>query len=288
MNALGYYNGKWGPLDEMTVPMNDRGCYFGDGVYDAASSANGVIFTLDDHVDRFFSSAELLEIKLNYSKDELKKILNEMLSKVDKGEYLVYWQATRGTAVRLHSFPQTPSNLWIMIKQIVIPDLSKKIKLITIEDTRFLHCNIKTLNLIPNVIASQRAKESGCVEAVFHRGETVTECSHSNVHILKNGTFISHPVNNFILRGIARSRLVQACQRLKIPVEEREFTFAELFAADEVMTSSTSTFCLAADTIDGKAVGGKAPELLKKIQDEVMKEFSDVTGYGKQAAADNK
>ena len=84
MDALGYYNGKWGPLDEMTVPMNDRGCYFGDGVYDAAAAANGVIFTLDEHVDRFFDSAGFLEIKLHYSKDELKSILREMLSKMDK------------------------------------------------------------------------------------------------------------------------------------------------------------------------------------------------------------
>jgi len=279
MNALGYYNGKWGPLDEMTVPMNDRGCYFGDGVYDAASCANGVIFTLDEHVDRFFVSAALLEIKLHYSKEELKKILNEMVSKMDAGEYIVYWQATRGTARRIHAFAGEKSNLWIMIKAAVIPDLSKKIKLITMEDTRFLCCNIKTINLIPNVIAAQRAQEAGCYETVFHRGEIVTECSHSNVHIIKNGRFITHPADNLILRGIARSHLVQACGRLGILVEERTFTLAELFAADEVLTSSTTTFGLSADTIDGKPVGGKAPDLLKKIQQEVMREFTEVTGY---------
>ena len=279
MDALGYYNGKWGPLDEMTVPMNDRGCYFGDGVYDAASAANGVIFTLDEHVDRFFDSARLLEIKLHYTKEELKKILNEMFSKMDKGEYIVYWQATRGTGRRTHEYCAGPSNLWIIIRRIAIPDLSKKIKLITMEDTRFLICNIKTINLLPNIIAAQRAAEAGCKEAVFHRGETVTECSHSNVHILKNGALISHPVDNFILRGIARSHIVQVCLRLGIPVEERTFTVPELFAADEVMTSSATTLCLSADTIDGKPVGGKAPELLGKIQDEVRREFSEVTGY---------
>ena len=177
MDALGYYNGKWGPLDEMTVPMNDRGCYFGDGVYDAASAANGVIFTLNEHVDRFFNSAKLLEIELGYSREDLQKILNEMISKVDRGEYIVYWQATRGTSRRVHAFPAGPSNLWIIIKPVKIPDLSKKIKLITMEDTRFLICNIKTINLIPNVIAAQRADEAGYHETVFHRGEVVTECS---------------------------------------------------------------------------------------------------------------
>ena len=281
MDALGYYNGTWGPLDEMTVPMNDRGCYFGDGVYDAASAANGVIFTLDEHVDRFFDSARLLEIKLHYTKEELKGILNEMIAKVDRGEYIVYWQATRGTGRRTHEFSAGPSNLWIIIKRITIPDLSKKVKLITMEDTRFLMCNIKTINLIPNIIAAQRALEAGCKETVFHRGETVTECSHSNVHILKNGTLVSHPVDNYILRGIARSHIVQVCLRLGIPVQERTFTLAELFDADEVMTSSTTTLCLAADTIDGKPAGGKAPELLGRIQGEVMREFSEVTGYKK-------
>ena len=279
MDALGYYNGKWGPLDEMTVHMNDRGCYFGDGVYDAASAANGVIFTLEEHVDRFFLSAELLEIKLHYSKEELKKILCEMLSKLDKGVYLVYWQATRGTGRRDHVFPSCPSNLWIMIRPIRIPDLSKKVKLITVEDTRFLHCNIKTINLIPNIIAAQRALEAGAREAVFHRGEIVTECTRSNVHIIKNGTFITHQADHLILRGIASNHLAQACIRLGIPVEEREFTLSQLFDADEVLTSSTATFGLSVDAIDGKSVGGKAPELLKKIQDEVMREFVEATGY---------
>ena len=264
----------------MTVPMNDRGCYFGDGVYDAACAANGVIFTLDDHVDRFFCSAKLLEIELPYTKEELKKRLNEMLSKVDNGVYyIVYWQATRGTGRRTHVFPGGPSNLWIMIKPITFPNLAKKVKLITVEDTRYLHCNIKTMNLIPNIIASQRALEAECHEAVFHRGETVTECSHSNIHIIKNGTFITHPADNLILQGIARDHLVLVCDRLGIPVEERGFTLTELFEADEVLVSSTSTFCLSVDTIDGKNVGGKAPQLLKKIQDEALREFFEATGY---------
>jgi len=279
MDALGYYNGKWGPLDEMTVPMNDRGCYFGDGVYDAACAANGVIFVLDEHIDRFFDSAKLLEIKINLTKEELKNTLNEMCSKVDKGVYLVYWQATRGTGRRDHVFPAGSSNLWIMIKPYPLYDLYKKIKLITMEDTRFLHCNIKTINLIPNVIASQRALEAGCDETVFHRGETVTECAHSNVHILKNGRFITHQADNLILRGIARSHILQACGRLNIPVDERDFTLSELFDADEVIVSSSGDFCTGAEIIDGKSVGGKAPELLKKIQDEALGEFTEATGY---------
>jgi len=282
MDALGYYNGKWGPLDEMTVPMNDRGCYFGDGVYDAAFAYNGVIFTLDEHIDRFFNSAKLLKIELSCSKEELTKILYEMVSKLDKGGLIVYWQATRGTGRRNHVFPGGPSNLWIMIKHAEMADFSQKVKLITVEDTRYFHCNIKTINLIPNVIAAQQALEAGCYEAVFHRGETVTECSHSNVHIIKNGALITHPADNLILPGIARSHLIQACSVLGIPVNERDYTLTELFNADEVLVSSSGVMCLPAEKIDGKNVGGKAPELVKKIQDIVMGEFCEATGYKKQ------
>jgi len=279
MDALGYYNGNWGPLDEMTVPMNDRGCYFGDGVYDAASSANGVIFALDEHVDRFFRSAGMLEVELHYTKEDLKKILNEMLAKVSGNELFVYWQATRGTGRRNHAFSSGPSNLMVIIKPYPVPNLSKKVKLITIEDKRYFFCHIKTINLIPNVIAAQWALEAGSHEAIFHRGDIVTECSHSNVHIIKDGKFITHQKDNLILQGIARSHLAKVCDRMGIPVEERDFTLSELFNADEVITSSATSFALSAFEIDGKPVGGKAPELLKKLQNEVMREFSEVTGY---------
>jgi len=279
MDALGYYNGKWGPLDEMTVPMNDRACFFGDGVYDAAICYNKTIYRLDRHVDRFFNSARLLEIKLELSREELKNTLRDMVTKVDADEVLVYWQATRGTGRRDHVFPEGKSNLWITIKPARHADLSKRVKLITVEDTRFLHCNIKTLNLIPSVLAAQRAKEAGAHEAIFHRGNIVTECAHSNVHILKDGSFITHPLDNHILPGICRGHIAQVCESLGIPVVQREFTLDELFAADEVLVSSTSTFGLAADNIDGKAVGGKAPDLLKKIHDAMMAEFSRATGY---------
>jgi D-alanine transaminase len=279
MDALGYYNGKWGPLDEMTIPMNDRGNYFGDGVYDAAICANRVIFTVDEHIDRFFTSAGLLKITPSHTRGELKAILNDMVQKVDNAPLLAYWQWTRGTGRRSHVFPDGPANLTIMLKPIAVPDIYKKVKLITTEDTRFVHCNIKTLNLLPNVMAAQRAKEQGAHESVFHRGDEVTECAHSNVHIIKNGVFITHPADNLILRGIAREHLLAACYRLGIPTAEKAFTVGELFDADEILTSSTSTLGLAAASIDGKAAGGKAPELLKKLQDAVFGEFLAATGW---------
>ena len=100
MKTLGYYNGKFAPLEEMNVPMLDRGCYFGDGVYDATYSRNHKIFALREHIDRFYRSAEMLDIKIKETKDEMAALLCDMVSKMDDGDQFVYWQATRGTADR--------------------------------------------------------------------------------------------------------------------------------------------------------------------------------------------
>ena len=205
MKTLGYYNGKFGELDEMTVPMNDRVCWFGDGVYDAGPARNYKIFAIDEHIDRFFNSAGLLDMKMPVTKQELKDLLQEMVNKMDTGNLFVYYQLTRGTGIRNHVFTEGPGNLWIMLKPAEISDGMKPIKLISTEDTRFFHCNIKTLNLIPSVMAAEKAKKAGADETVFYRpGGRVTECAHSNCHIIKDGKLITAPTDNLILPGIAR------------------------------------------------------------------------------------
>lgn len=279
MKHLGYYNGKFGEIEDMVIPMNDRVSYFGDGVYDATYSRNYNIFALDEHIDRFYNSAKLLEINIAMSKDEMKALLQEMVMKMDSGNLFVYWQATRGTGIRNHVFPsgEQKANIWITLTPKDIVDTYKKIKVLTAEDTRFLHCNIKTLNLLPAVMASERAKRAGCDETVFHRGDRVTECAHSNVSILKDGVFKTAPTDNLILPGIARAHLIKACKKLDIPVSEEPFTVAELFDADEIIVSSSGSLCLAVEEMDSKKVGGKSPKLLKQIQDEVLREFMQET-----------
>ena len=279
MKNLGYYNGVWDEMENMFIPMGDRVCFFGDGVYDATYSRNYTIYALDEHVDRFYNSAKFLEIELPYSKEEMKAVLNEMVQKMDTGENFVYFQATRGSSpVRNHVFPKdAKANIWINIYHKEILDLTKRVRLITMEDTRFLHCNIKTLNLIPSVIASQRAKEAGCFESVFHRNGRVTECAHSNVHIIKNGVLITAPTDNLILPGIARKHIIEACREMNIAVREEPFYLDELLDADEVLVSSAGALCLAADRIDGKAVGGKATELVLQLQEKLLQNFMDQT-----------
>ena len=279
MKVLGYYNGVCGPLEEMTVPMNDRACYFGDGVYEAAMARNGVIFGLDEHMDRLFNSAGLLDIQIPYTKKELADILYDLLGKMDDSEIFIYWQISRGTAMRKHEFPEAgvTANLWITMKPGSCKEPDSSLKLITVEDTRFFHCNIKTLNLLPIVMASKKAVAAGCDEVVFHRGDIVTECAHSNVSILKDGVFKTHPTDHFILPGITRMHLIQECKKLLIPVDETPFTLEELFDADEIIVSSTSKLCSAACELDGKPVGGKDTALLRKLQESYYKRYLETT-----------
>lgn len=278
MKTLGYYNGKYGELEEMSIPMNDRVCWFGDGVYDAGPSRNYKIFAIDEHIDRFFNSAGLLDIEMPVTKEELKELLQEMVNKMDIGNLFVYYQVTRGTGVRDHAYTKGPGNLWIMLKPAEISDGIEPIKLITVEDTRFLHCNIKTLNLIPSCVATEKAKKAGCQEAVFYRaGGRVTECAHSNVHIIKGGKLVTAPTDNLILPGIARAHLIRMCKKLGIPVSETPYTLKELFEAEEVLVTSSSNLCLHACEIDGKPVGGKNPELLEKIRSALLGEFYEAT-----------
>lgn len=275
MKNVGYYNGTYDEIEKMTVPMNDRVHFFGDGVYDATCSRNRVIYLVDEHIDRFFNSAGLLKMKLPFTKEELKSILQEMVNKVDDDDLFVYWQVTRGTAPRNHAFPDVEPNLWITVTPMQFRDLKERVALTTMEDTRYLHCNIKTLNLLPSVMAAQKAAEEGCFESVFHRGEIVTECAHSNVSILKDGVLMTHPDGHYILPGIAKKHLIMACKKLEIPVDETTYTLDELRNADEIIVTSSSNFCLVAGILEGKPVGGKAPGLVEALQEVLMKEFAD-------------
>lgn len=279
MKRLGYYNGVCCEMEDMVIPMNDRAVYFGDGVYDAAYSRNGTIYALDEHMDRFFSSAEQLEIKIPYSKQEITDLLYQLLPKMDTDENLVYWQASRGTAVRRHSFPDADvkANLLITMIPKKIEDVYGRLRLTTMEDTRYFHCNIKTLNLLPNVIATERATRLGCHETIFHRNGRVTECAHSNINMIKDGVFVTPPTDNLILPGIARAHLMKACKVLGYGVEEREFTLEEMMEADEVIVSASGYLCTPAGEIDGKAVGGRGGEMLKKLQDYVLEDYLRAT-----------
>jgi len=278
MKNLGYYNGTVGLLEEMMIPMNDRVCWFGDGVYDAGPCRNYRIFALQEHVDRFYRNAGRLDMEIPMEKEEFSALLCDLVKKLDTGDLFVYYQLTRGTAIREHTYQKGNGNLWVMIKPAAMNSGTDPISLITCEDTRFFHCDIKTLNLIPSVMASQKAAMAGCQEAVFYRpGGRITECAHSNVHILKDGVLYTAPTDHLILPGIARAHLLSACEKAGIPYREEPYFLPDLMQADEILVTSSSKLCLRANQIDGQSVGMKDSvhyELLRKI---VFEEFMEQT-----------
>lgn len=275
MKHIGYYNGEIGPLEEMKIPMLDRAVYFGDGCYDAAMFSNNRIFALEDHLDRFYNSCRLLEIPFDMEREALTKELQKCIDANELSEGMIYWQCSRGTYYRSHNFPPetVKPNLMIFTVPDEIVPMDTTYKLISMEDTRFLHCNIKTLNLIPSVIAYQRCIEAGCQETLFHRQGRVTECAHSNVLILKDGTLHTPPRDNLILPGITLKHLILLAKENNIPVIEAPFSMDELKNADEVIISNSGAFCIRADELDGEPIGGKDPKTLKILQDAYKDKF---------------
>ena len=280
MERLGYYNGKYGPLEEMMVPMNDRVSWFGDGVYDAGPCHNYHVFAIDEHLDRFFRNAEWLGIEMPVTKEEMETLLNGLVREMDSGDLFVYMQVTRAASVpRQHPYTEGPGNLWITLNPATIPDGRVPLQMITREDTRFFHCNIKTLNLIPAVMASEAAKQAGCQEAILYRpGERVTEGSHSNIHIIKDGTLITAPLDNLILPGIARAHLLRACDALGIPYKEEPYYLSDLRDADEILMTSSSNLIRHADQLDGQPAGMKDPETYERLRNYLLDEFLTKTG----------
>lgn len=281
MKKAGYFNGEIGPLEEMKIPMTARSVYFGDGVYDAAMIANGVCFDLEDHIDRFYNSLRLLDIR-NFTLDR-QQLKAELLRTAECAEgdvRLLYWQVDRGSWPRQHKYPpeDVKANLLITVTPKKLADIRLPIRLITAEDTRYLHCNIKTLNLIPNIMANQKAAEAGCDEAIFHRGNTVTEGSYSNVSILKDGRLITHPADELILPGISRKHLLELARGLGVECVEREFALDEMFGADEVFITGSTTLVRRAEAIDGISVGGRDGELFVTLQGAYMDRVRDITG----------
>ena len=276
MKSVGYYNGVMGPLEEMTVPMGDRALYFGDGIYEAALVANGVVFGLEDHLDRMYNSLRLLEIPFTMEREQVRQELYKVVRAAEEAPVqFLYWQISRGVCPRNHPFPSkevTPS-LLIYVKPHAMKPLDKPYKLISMEDIRFKLCNIKTLNLIPSVLANQRAVEHGCDEAVLHRGSRVTECAHSNISILKDGVLRTAPTDELILPGVTRKHLLALAREHGIPVEEKPFSMVELMNADELLVTSSSALCIPVESVDGIPVGGRDPKLLKLLQDAYLEKF---------------
>lgn len=275
MKTLGYYNGVAEEAEKLRIPALDRACYFGDGVYDVTYSRNYRIFAMEEHIANLFRSAAAVEMEPRITPDEAAALLRDLVARMDTGENRIYIQFSRGTAPRAHAFPHGESrpNLLVLIFPAAVRDPYRPMRCITRPDTRFFHCNVKSLNLLPNVLASEAAERAGADECILHRNGVVTECAHSNVSILLGGTLLTHPANERIYAGTGRAHLLSLCRAVGIPAEEKTYTLEELKKADEILVTSASVFCAPVLELDGEPVGGGRPELVRALQDALTDRY---------------
>ena len=188
------FNGVITDRSEAKVDIEDRGYQFGDGIYEVIRIYNGKMFTEQEHLNRLFESAEKIQLDLGYSLSEVSAMLTDLIhiNKVEDGS--VYLQFSRGVSTRQHQFPfeKIPATFVAYVKEVERPIelLTNGVKAKLVEDIRWLRCDIKSLNLLGNLLAKQEANSTGCFEAILHRGEIVTEGSSSNVMMIRNGIAI--------------------------------------------------------------------------------------------------
>ncbi|MBD8034708.1 D-amino-acid transaminase [Solibacillus merdavium] len=257
--------------EEVVVDKEDRGYQFGDGVYEVVKVYNGEMFTANEHIDRFYDSAEKIRIVIPYTKDKLHHLLHQLIevNNIDTGH--VYFQITRGAGPRNHIFPgdDVKPVLTGNTKENPRPykNFENGVKATFVEDIRWLRCDIKSLNLLGAVLAKQEAFEKGCYEAILHRGDVITEGSSSNIYGIKEGVLYTHPANNLILNGITRQVIIKCAAEIGLPVNEQPMTKEQLLAMDEVIVSSTTSEVTPIIEVDGTVIGNGTPgDWTRKLQ----------------------
>ncbi|KZD66333.1 D-amino-acid transaminase [Bacillus cereus] len=271
------FNGcyKVNDLEEINLSIEDRSAQFGDGVYEVIrcyASKTGMRFhLLHEHIDRLFDSMAFINIKPSFTKEELiVKLLKLVTVNGITEDSYIYIQISRGTAPRNHIYNDDikPNYYAYVVPKKRPTELFKTgVKALIQEDCRWLKCNIKSLNLLPNVLAKQEAHNNGCFEAILHRDGIVTEGSASNVFIVKDGTLQTHPANNYILNGIVRQQVIKLAETLNIPTELSPFTLDQLLEADEVFITSTTAELIPVSNIFGKVEFSSKRPILSKLQE---------------------
>jgi len=270
-----YVNGKFFPRSEARVSVEDRGFVFGDGVYEVLRVINGRLFATKFHNQRLERSLDGVRITLQSGDSPAsfveigKQLLKE--NNLLQGEATLYMQVTRGATTRAHNFPApatTPTVYISAARFTPYADLAETgASAITHPDLRWARCDLKTLNLLPNVLASQTAKERGAFEAMLIRDGVVTEGTRTNFFGVVNGSLRTHPSDNHILPGITRSVLRDLARELSIELEETPIKASEIPKLSELFLTGTTTDVMPVVKLDDKPVGkGKPGELTRKLQ----------------------
>lgn len=267
MSRVAYVNGRYLRHAEAGVSIDDRAFLFSDGIYEVIEVFDGALFDEAGHLDRLARSAAELRLNLPMGEAALRFVLREVVARNRVRFGHVYLQVTRGAARREHYFPSpgTPPNLVVTARphDPVAGEAKarKGIEVITLPDIRWKRPDIKTVSLLPNVLAKQQAKEAGAGEAWLVGADGfITEGASSNAWIVDSeGSLITHPADSSILCGITRTRLLAIARAKAIRVIERAFTVAETYAAREAFISGATTLVLPVVRVDGRVIGDGAP-----------------------------
>jgi D-alanine transaminase len=275
MPDIGFVNGRFMPLGEATVSLEDRGYQFGDGIYEVLRSYRGTLFQLEAHLARLERSAKAIELKSPYAAAEWMAHVAEGIRLGKYAESKVYLQVTRGVAPRDHLFPAAAMPTAVMTVREMRPLDSalraRGVAAVTLPDLRWGRCDIKTINLLPNVLARQRAKAAGAFEAILIRGDELTEGAVSNVMVVIGGVLATPPEGPHILPGVTRSVVLDLARKSGVPVEERRLTLRELQNAEEMFLTGTTVEILPVVQLDGAKVGTGTPGPLTLLLNDRFK-----------------
>ncbi len=263
MPNIGYLNGIFLPLEDVRISVEDRGFQFGDGVYEVVRVYGGSPFRLDAHLDRLAQSAEAIQLPVKLDFAEWREKVSEAIRLSQYSESKVYIQITRGVAPREHNFPSsfTPTVL-MTVRQIDGLDtetLTKGVSAITVPDLRWGRCSVKSINLLPNVLAKEQAKAAGAFEAIFIRDGVVVEGTSSNVMLVNQGKLFTPPLSDHILAGVTREIVLDLAKSEGIPCEERIIAIEEVQSVDELLLVGTTIEVLSVIRLNGSFIGTGNP-----------------------------
>ncbi|WP_144631468.1 D-amino acid aminotransferase [Bordetella genomosp. 13] len=259
-----YLNGAYLRVDEAKVSVLDRGFILGDGIYDVVPVYQGKPFRIDGHLDRLQRSLAALRIAAPMDRAGWTEVVRELAARCPHPHCIVYLQVTRGVAKRDHAFPLVAiePTVFGMATPFTPPSaevLARGMRAISVADERWLHCEIKSISLLGNVLARQQAAEAGVDEAVQFRDGWLTEGSSSNIWVVAGGTLLAPPRDNLILEGIRYGLLAELAQEAGVPFEARRISREEVHAADELLVTSAAREVQPLLELDGKPVGDGKP-----------------------------
>ena len=272
-------NGRFLPLAEASVSIEDRGFQFGDGVYEVIRTYGGRPFKLDVHLARLDRSADAIGLRQPYSRERWADYITEGLCLAAFPESKIYLQLTRGVAPRDHAYaPDLQPTVVMTIRELrplAVAVQAAGVEAMTIEDIRWGRCDIKSINLLANVLARQQAKQAGVFEAILVKDGQVTEGSVSNVVVVENRTLVTAPQGPRILSGVTREVALALAKQEGFDVQERYPSRELLYAASEVFLTGTTVEVLGVVRVDGKPIGGGEPGPVTRT---LAKRFVELTG----------